>query len=109
MDLKDLKIPFAVFSFLIVQLCGAIWWSAQIDARVEKLEKEVEELWYAEQTVCKVDHNQRIRDEIELLWIKKLKECNEHTKLATQLKQTEERSRNRKGQATSQETGSTGS
>ena len=48
MDIKDLKIPFAVLSFLVVQLCGAIWWSAQIDARVEKLETEVEELWYAE-------------------------------------------------------------
>lgn len=48
MELKDLKVPFAVFSFLIVQLCGAIWWSAQIDSRVEKLEAEVEELWYAE-------------------------------------------------------------
>ena len=48
MNPKHLKIPFAVLSFLIVQLCGAIWWSAQIDARVEKLESEVEELWYAE-------------------------------------------------------------
>ena len=108
MELKDLKVPFAVFSFLIVQLCGAIWWSAQIDARVEKLESEVEELWYAEQTVCKVDHNQRIRDEIELLWIKKLKECNEHTKLATQQSEAKERARNREGQVASQETGTAG-
>ena len=107
MELKDLKVPFAVFSFLIVQLCGAIWWSAQIDARVEKLESEVEELWYAEQTVCKVDHNERIRLDNELLWIKKSEERHEHTKLATQQSEAKERARRRQGQATSEETGST--
>lgn len=46
--MDKIKIPAAILTFLAAQLCGAIWWSAQIDARVEKLESEVEELWYAE-------------------------------------------------------------
>ena len=36
--MKDLKIPFAVISFLAVQLCGAIWWASQVDGRVRTLE-----------------------------------------------------------------------
>ena len=32
------KIPFAVVSFLAVQLGGAIWWGAQIDAKVKLVE-----------------------------------------------------------------------
>ena len=39
MDLKDLEDILASFGS-----CVVIWWSAQIDARVEKLEAEVEEL-----------------------------------------------------------------
>ena len=36
--MKDLKIPFAVISFLAVQLGGAIWWASQVDGRVKTLE-----------------------------------------------------------------------
>tara|TARA_Y100000401_G_scaffold63554_1_gene50512 strand:+ start:2780 stop:3022 length:243 start_codon:yes stop_codon:yes gene_type:complete len=35
---KDFKIPFAVISFLAVQLGGAIWWASQVDGRVRTLE-----------------------------------------------------------------------
>jgi len=33
------KIPFAVVSFLAVQLGGAIWWGAQIDHKVKLVEE----------------------------------------------------------------------
>ena len=33
------KIPFAVVSFLAVQLGGAIWWGAGIDAKVKLIEE----------------------------------------------------------------------
>ena len=36
--MKDFKIPFAVISFLAVQLGGAIWWASQVDGRVRTLE-----------------------------------------------------------------------
>ena len=36
--MKDLKIPFAVISFLAVQLSGAIWWASQVDGRLKTLE-----------------------------------------------------------------------
>ncbi len=36
--MKDLKIPFAVISFLAVQLGGAIWWASQVDGRLKTLE-----------------------------------------------------------------------
>jgi len=35
---KDFKIPFAVISFLAVQLGGAIWWASQVDGRLKTLE-----------------------------------------------------------------------
>ena len=38
--MNNLKIPAAILTFLAAQLGGAIWWSSQIDARVEKLENE---------------------------------------------------------------------
>lgn len=38
--MKDLKIPFAVISFLAVQLGGAIWWASQVDGRVRTLESK---------------------------------------------------------------------
>ena len=38
--MKDFKIPFAVVSFLAVQLGGAVWWSSQIDGRVNTLEEK---------------------------------------------------------------------
>ena len=38
--MKDLKIPFAVISFLAVQLGGAIWWASQVDGRVKSLEAQ---------------------------------------------------------------------
>ena len=38
--MKDLKIPFAVISFLAVQLGGAIWWASQVDGRVNNLETQ---------------------------------------------------------------------
>ena len=47
--MKELKIPFAVISFLAVQLGGAVWfaaqlgaavwWGAQIDAKVKLVEE----------------------------------------------------------------------
>tara|TARA_Y100000991_G_C21875766_1_gene307273 strand:+ start:548 stop:790 length:243 start_codon:yes stop_codon:yes gene_type:complete len=37
---KDFKIPFAVISFLAVQLGGAIWWASQVDGRVRTLETQ---------------------------------------------------------------------
>ena len=33
--MKDLKIPFAIVSFLLVQGAGVVWWSSQIDGRVK--------------------------------------------------------------------------
>ena len=36
--MKDFKIPFAVISFLAVQLGGAIWWASQVDGRLKTLE-----------------------------------------------------------------------
>ena len=38
--MKDLKIPFAVISFLVVQLGGAVWWASQVDGRVGTLEEQ---------------------------------------------------------------------
>jgi len=38
--MKDLKIPFAIVSFLLVQGAGVVWWSSQIDGRVKTLEAE---------------------------------------------------------------------
>ncbi len=36
--MKDLKIPFAIVSFLLVQGAGAVWWASQVDGRVKNLE-----------------------------------------------------------------------
>ena len=36
--MKEFKIPFAVISFLAVQLGGAIWWASQVDGRLKTLE-----------------------------------------------------------------------
>lgn len=38
--MKDFKVPFAVISFLAVQLGGAIWWASQLDGRVKNLETQ---------------------------------------------------------------------
>ena len=38
--IKDLKIPFAIVSFLLVQGAGVVWWSSQLDGRVKTLEAE---------------------------------------------------------------------
>ena len=38
--MKDLKIPFAIVSFLLVQGAGAVWWASQVDGRVENLETQ---------------------------------------------------------------------
>ena len=38
--MKDFKIPFAVISFLAVQLGGAVWWASQVDGRVKNLETQ---------------------------------------------------------------------
>ena len=38
--MKDFKVPFAVISFLAVQLGGAIWWASQVDGRVKNLETQ---------------------------------------------------------------------
>ena len=38
--MNDLKIPFAIVSFLLVQAASAVWWSSQIDGRVRTLEAE---------------------------------------------------------------------
>tara|TARA_A200000159_G_scaffold143707_1_gene148069 strand:- start:584 stop:826 length:243 start_codon:yes stop_codon:yes gene_type:complete len=35
---KNFKVPFAVISFLAVQLGGAIWWASQVDGRLKILE-----------------------------------------------------------------------
>ena len=36
--MKDFKIPFAVLSFLLVQLGGAVWFASQLESRVSTLE-----------------------------------------------------------------------
>ena len=36
--MKDLKIPFAVLSFLLVQLGCAVWFASQLESRVTALE-----------------------------------------------------------------------
>ena len=36
--MKDLKIPFAVLSFLLVQAGGAVWFASQLESRVTALE-----------------------------------------------------------------------
>ena len=36
--MKELKIPFAVISFLLVQLGGAVWFASQLESRVTALE-----------------------------------------------------------------------
>ena len=36
--MKDLKIPFGIVSFLLVQCAGAVWWASQVDGRVKSLE-----------------------------------------------------------------------
>ena len=36
--MKDLKVPFAIISFLLVQGAGAVWWASQVDGRVKSLE-----------------------------------------------------------------------
>ena len=36
--MKDLKIPFAVISFLVVQAGGAVWFASQLESRVTALE-----------------------------------------------------------------------
>ncbi len=36
--MKNFKVPFAVISFLAVQLGGAIWWASQVDGRLKILE-----------------------------------------------------------------------
>ena len=38
--MKDLKIPFAIVSFLSVQGAGAVWWASQVDGRVKNLETQ---------------------------------------------------------------------
>ena len=38
--MKDLKVPFAIVSFLLVQGAGAVWWASQVDGRVRTLEAE---------------------------------------------------------------------
>ena len=36
--MKDLKIPFAIVSFLLVQGAGAVCWASHVDGRVKSLE-----------------------------------------------------------------------
>ena len=36
--MKDLKVPFAIVSLLLVQGAGAVWWASQVDGRVKSLE-----------------------------------------------------------------------
>ena len=36
--MKDFKIPFAVLSFLLVQLGGAVWFASSLESRVSNLE-----------------------------------------------------------------------
>ena len=38
--MKDLKIPFSIVSFLLVQGAGAVWWASQVDGRVKNLETQ---------------------------------------------------------------------
>ena len=38
--MKDLKIPFAIVSFLLVQGASAVWWASQVDGRVKNLETQ---------------------------------------------------------------------
>jgi hypothetical protein len=38
--MKDLKIPFAIVSFLLVQGAGAVWWASAVDNRVKNLETQ---------------------------------------------------------------------
>ena len=38
--MKNLKIPFAIVSFLLVQGAGAVWWASQVDGRVKNLETQ---------------------------------------------------------------------
>ena len=38
--MKDLKIPFAVISFLVVQAGGAVWFASQLESRVSTLEEK---------------------------------------------------------------------
>ena len=38
--MKEFKIPFAVISFLAVQLGGAVWWASQVDGRLKTLESK---------------------------------------------------------------------
>ena len=38
--MKDLKIPFAIVSFLLVQGSGAVWWASQVDNRIGNLETQ---------------------------------------------------------------------
>ena len=38
--MKDLKVPFAIVSFLLVQGAGAVWWASQVDGRVKNLETQ---------------------------------------------------------------------
>ena len=38
--MKDLKVPFAIVSFLLVQGAGAVWWASQVDGRVRTLEAQ---------------------------------------------------------------------
>ena len=37
--MKDLKIPFAVISFLLVKLGGAVWFASQLESRVSTIEE----------------------------------------------------------------------
>ena len=37
--MSNLKIPFAVISFLAVQLGGAVWFASQLESRVSTLEE----------------------------------------------------------------------
>ena len=36
----QIKIPFAIVSFLLVQGAGAVWWASQVDGRVKNLETQ---------------------------------------------------------------------
>lgn len=38
--MKDLKIPFAIVSFLLVQAGGAVWFASQLESRVSTLEEK---------------------------------------------------------------------
>ena len=58
--MKDLKIPFAVISFLAVQLGGAVWFASQLDSRVTSLETED----YNEQLLMIKENRRFIREVI---------------------------------------------